>query len=96
MTNTSQDLNPAFGYLWWLNGKNGYRLPGSEISFSGTLIPNAPADLIAGLGKGDQKLFVVPSQGLVIVRIGDAAGESQLGPYSFDNELWEQLNILMD
>lgn len=95
MTTSSQELNPAYGYLWWLNGKDSYRVPGSEISFSGPLIRNAPADLIAGLGKGDQKLYVVPSQGLVIVRMGDDAGETQLGPSSFDNELWEKINTLI-
>ena len=24
MTNTSQPLNNAYGYLWWLNGKNSF------------------------------------------------------------------------
>lgn len=94
MTNSSQALNPAYGYLWWLNGKESYRVPGSEMAFSGPLIPNAPVDLIAGLGRGDQKLYVVPSQGLVIVRMGDDAGGTQLGPSSFDNELWEKINNL--
>ena len=95
MTQTSQDLNQAYGYLWWLNGKDNYRIPGGEISLSGKLIPNAPDDLIAGLGKNDQKLYVVPSAGLVIVRMGADAGETLLGPSSFDNELWERINDLI-
>ena len=96
MTTTSQELNPSYGYLWWLNGKSSYRIPGSEELFSGKLIPAAPDDLIAGLGANDQKLYVVPSMGLVIVRMGDAANESELGPTTFDNELWTQLNALME
>lgn len=95
MTQTSQNLNPAYGYLWWLNGKDNYRVPGGEISFPGKLIPNAPDDLIAGLGKNDQKLYVVPSEGLVIVRMGDDAGDTLLGPSSFDNELWKRINALI-
>lgn len=95
MVNSSQNLNPAYGYLWWLNGKDILRLPGSEIQINAALIPNAPDDLIAGLGKNDQKLYIVPSQGLVIVRMGDAAGDEQLGPSSFDNTLWEKINGLM-
>jgi len=96
MTSPSQNLNKAYGYLWWLNGEESYRVPASEQEFNGPLIPNAPADLVAGLGKNDQKLYVVPSEGLVIVRMGDNAGESLLGPSSFDNLLWEQLNDLMN
>jgi CubicO group peptidase (beta-lactamase class C family) len=51
MVNTSQNLNPSYGYLTWLNGKNGYMVPGSQIVFSGTLTANAPADMFAAMGK---------------------------------------------
>jgi CubicO group peptidase (beta-lactamase class C family) len=96
MKNTSQDLNQSYGYLWWLNGKSSYRAPASQTEFDGELIPNAPSDMYAGLGKNDQKLYIVPSEGLVIIRLGETAGEEQLGPSSFDNELWGFLNDLMD
>ena len=92
MTSTSQQLNKSYGYLWWLNGKDSYRLPATQVQFPGSLIPNAPADLIAGLGKNDQKLYVVPSLDLVIVRMGEDAGENLAGPSSFDNALWEKIN----
>lgn len=88
MTSTSQNLNPAYGYLYWLNGKNSYHIPASETEFSRKLIPNAPDDLYAGLGANDQKLYVVPSQQLVVVRMGGDASENNLGPSSFDDELW--------
>ena len=96
MTNTSQALNKAYGYLWWLNGKDSYRGPGLTLEFQGKLIPNAPNDLIAGLGKNDQKMYIVPSQKLVIIRMGDDAGESLLGPSSFDNDLWAEINKLIN
>ena len=96
MTSISQDLNAAYGYLWWLNGSSSYRVPASETQFNGELIPDASQDLIAGLGKDDQKLYVVPSQNLVIVRLGDNAGASFLGPSSFDNELWQKINLLIN
>lgn len=96
MTTTSQEHNKAYGYLWWLNGKDSFRSPSLEIEFPGALMPSAPTDLIAGLGKNDQKLYVVPSENLVIVRLGDDSGESLLGPSSFDNDLWDQLNLLMN
>lgn len=96
MTTTSQNLNPAYGYLWWLNGKNSYRAPGSTMLFQGNLIPGAPTDLIAGLGANDQKLYVVPSQNLVIIRLGADGGEALLGPSGFDVLLWEKINGLIN
>lgn len=95
MKNTSQDLNKSYGYLWWLNGKESYMVPSSQFVFDGELIPNAPDDTYAGLGKNDQKLYVVPSKGLVVVRMGEDTGEALLGPSSFDNELWERINSLI-
>jgi hypothetical protein len=66
-------------------------LPQVQASFGGPLIPNAPADTYAALGKNDQKIYVVPSQNLVIIRMGESAGASHLAASSFDNELWGRL-----
>ncbi|MFD1064071.1 serine hydrolase domain-containing protein [Winogradskyella litorisediminis] len=96
MTNTSQTLNPAYGYLWWLNGKSSFILPSSATSFNGKLIPNAPDDLIAGLGANDQKLYIVPSKKLVIIRMGGNGGEGQLGPSGYDNALWEKISAMIN
>ena len=96
MKNSSQNLNLSYGYLWWLAGKESYRVPASQQLFPGSLIPNAPSDLYAGLGKNDQKLYIVPSKNLVIVRMGEDAGEDLAGPSSFDNQLWERLNAYLD
>jgi CubicO group peptidase (beta-lactamase class C family) len=95
MLSTSQSMNKAYGYLWWLNGKDRYMAPGSQVVFSGSLIPSAPTDLIAGLGKNDQKLYVVPSQNLVVIRMGNDAGDALVGPSSFDNALWQRLSEMM-
>ena len=96
MTSTSQELNKSYGYLWWLNGQDNFRLPESEVQFQGKLIPAAPDDLIAGLGAADQKLYVVPSIDLVIVRMGGTANSAALGPTSFDNALWEKINAIIN
>lgn len=96
MTNSSQNHNLAYGYLYWLNGKSSFRLPSSEDEFTGSLIPNAPDDLIAGLGLNDQKLYMVPRLDMVIVRMGGASNEELLGPSSFDNELWELINAVIE
>ena len=91
MTTPSQALNRSYGYLWWLNGQASYKLPGSQLTLPGPLIPSAPADLFAALGKNDQKIYVVPSLGLVVVRQGNAAGASRLAASSFDTELWTKI-----
>ncbi|WP_338733263.1 serine hydrolase domain-containing protein [Mangrovimonas cancribranchiae] len=94
-TNTSQNINLAYGYLWWLNGKTSFHLPQSQIEFPGELIPNAPADMYAGLGKNDQKIYVVPSEQLVIIRMGESADGSNFALSNFDNDLWEKINAVI-
>jgi len=95
-TTTSQNLNLAYGYLWWLNGKSTYRLPGLQLQFNGTLIPNAPSDMYAALGKNDQKIYVVPSMKMVIIRMGEVANPENptFALSGFDNELWDKINDL--
>lgn len=94
MVNSSQNLNYSYGYLWWLNGKASFMTPGFPIVFPGTLIPNAPSDMYAALGKNDQKIYVVPSQKLVIIRQGNTAGGFNLAASGFDNMLWDYINKL--
>lgn len=95
-TATSQNINLAYGYLWWLNGKSSYHLPSSQLQFPGNLIPNAPADLYCALGKNDQKIYVVPSRKLVIIRMGNAADTSNFALSNFDNELWGKINAVIN
>ena len=95
-TNTSQNINLAYGYLWWLNGKSSYHLPQSQIQFPGELIPDAPSDMFAALGKSDQKVYVVPSKKLVVIRMGESAEGENFALSSFDNDLWIKINALID
>ncbi|MUU77689.1 serine hydrolase domain-containing protein [Winogradskyella endarachnes] len=95
-TNTSQDINLAYGYLWWLNGKSTYHLPQSQVEFPGELIPDAPDDTFAALGLNDQKIYVVPSKELVVIRMGQAADSENFALSSFDNDLWIKINALIN
>ena len=95
-TSTSQNLNLAYGYMWWLNGKSSYRLPQTQFQFNGTLIPNAPNDMYCALGKDDQKIYVVPSKKLVIIRMGDAADAESFGLSDFDEVLWEKISAVIN
>jgi CubicO group peptidase (beta-lactamase class C family) len=68
-TSPSQDLNPAYGYLWWLNEEGALRpvLGGVDEDLSW---PDTPDDAYAALGLGDQIALVLPSQNMVVVREG--------------------------
>lgn len=95
-TSTSQNINLAYGYLWWLNGKTSYHLPQSQFQFTGTLIPTAPSDMYCALGKNDQKIYVIPSRKIVIIRMGDAADGSNMALSDFDEVLWEKINAVIN
>jgi CubicO group peptidase (beta-lactamase class C family) len=96
MTNTSQQLNKSYGYLWWLNGKSSFMLPGSQIVIPGSYAPAAPADMFSALGKNGQILSISPGKGIVFVRMGDQPDSptSEI-PNLFCNEIWEKLNEIM-
>ena len=94
MINTSQSYNKAYGYLWWLNGKSSFQAPGIQFVFNGSLMPNAPSDMFSALGKNDQKIYVVPSQNMVVVRNGESAYGIAAAFSPFDNELWGYIKNL--
>ena len=93
-TNTSQNYNLSYGYLWWLNGKASAMIPTQQTVYPTSLIPNAPADMFCALGKNDQKIYVVPSKKMVVIRMGDAADTSSQALTTFDNELWQYISAL--
>jgi CubicO group peptidase (beta-lactamase class C family) len=93
-TNTSQSINQSYGYLWWLNGKTSYHLPQTQLQFPGSIIPAAPNDMFMALGKNDQKIYVVQSKKMVVIRMGDAADSEAFALSGFDNELWIKINAL--
>jgi CubicO group peptidase (beta-lactamase class C family) len=69
-TRSSQQLNPSYGYTFWVNT-------------DGVLWPSAPRDAFAFRGYGANRCYVVPSLDLVVVRVGDAPpnwGEESLLP----------------
>jgi hypothetical protein len=82
-TRPSQRLNPAYGFLWWVNGQK-FALRGTR-NVRGPLNAEAPQDLFAALGALGRKCYVVPSLDLVVTRLGDDPGQS------FDQEFWKRL-----
>lgn len=76
---SSQELNAAYGWLWWNNHPGpvttpliataGRSEPGTA---EGPLLPGAPEDVFWALGFQNQIVAVVPSEGIVAVRMGPA------------------------
>ena len=79
--------NRAYSLGWW----NNRAAPGGrEIDFEAALTPkwsaqnwnnvtlcrDAPPDLVASIGSRDQRLYVIPSLQLVVVRHGDGGSFS--------------------
>ncbi len=76
-TRSSSQLNAAYGLLWWVNR------PGRVITieqaagfskdkppYDGQLAPGVPDDTFWALGYGNQFVAVIPSEGVVAVRMG--------------------------
>jgi CubicO group peptidase (beta-lactamase class C family) len=93
--NTSQNINKAYGYLWWLNGKESYHLPQTQLQFNGSLIPSAPDDMYMALGKNDQKIYVIPSRKMVVIRMGESADGTNFALSDFDQVLWEKISAVI-
>jgi CubicO group peptidase (beta-lactamase class C family) len=91
MISSSQNINPSYGYLWWLNGKSKFMAPGLQISFNGPLFPNAPMDMYSALGKNGQFIFVVPSMNLVAIRIGNAPLDYGDVAITYGDDMWKYL-----
>jgi CubicO group peptidase (beta-lactamase class C family) len=94
---SSQSINPSYGYLWWLNGKNKFMIPTEQTVFQGALIPNAPNDMYAAMGANDQRIYIIPSKKMVIVRMGEASNPSNpsFAVSGFDSLLWDKLNAVI-
>ena len=56
-TKMSQDLNPSYGYTWWVNTK-------------GTRWPGLPKDTFALSGYRSNRCYIIPSLDLLVARVG--------------------------
>lgn len=73
----STDLNAGYGLLWWLNHEGPVASPlvatsgatGEGVA-AGPIVPEAPEDTFWALGFRSQVLAVIPSEGIVAVRLG--------------------------
>lgn len=95
--NTSQSINPSYGYMWWLNGKSKYMVPSDQTVFPGSLVPNAPGDMYAAMGAKDQRIYVVPSKNMIVVRMGEPfdPANPNFAVSGFDVALWDKINAVI-
>ena len=84
---TGSNANPAYGFGFWLNARSGSKdarerdveaaiagdLSGAEWRRT-CLSRNAPPDMVCMVGTGGQRVYVVPSWRMVIVRLGHPGG----------------------
>lgn len=75
----SQSLNTAYGWLWWLNQPGPIASPriattgrGAAGTLVGPLAPGLPSDVFWAIGLQSQIVAVIPSEGVVAVRMGAA------------------------
>lgn len=94
-TNTSQNLNLSYGYLWWLNGKESFMIPTLQTVFEYPLAANAPSDMFAGIGKNGQIVSISKSKGLVVVRMGEEPVSSGEVSIVLIDKIWQKLNLAM-
>lgn len=76
-TSPSSEHNAAYGLLWWTNAKGRVvevlRQAGfaaDKAPYEGRIAPNVPGDAYWAFGYGNQYIAVVPSEGVVAVRLG--------------------------
>ncbi|MDR7086632.1 CubicO group peptidase (beta-lactamase class C family) [Aeromicrobium panaciterrae] len=74
---SSSQLNAAYGLLWWVNKPGrivtidrAAGFPNDKPPYRGQLAPKAPEDTFWALGYGSEYVMVIPSEGLVAVRMG--------------------------
>ena len=87
---SSQNINKAYGYLWWLNGQSSGMVPGSQIVFPTSLVPQAPADMYSAIGKDGQIIDIVPSLAMVVVRTGDFDANTTVS-FTLQRTYWEYI-----
>ncbi len=73
----------GYGFTWWLNLPTGTtynpgvdQIPADGRGDGTQIATNVPADMFMAAGTGKQRLYVIPSLGLVIVRFGHGVGSS--------------------
>lgn len=103
MISQASPTNPLFGYLWWRFGPDAGTVPGlakggepaphqafGGVSLDRRLAASAPSDMYGGMGAGNQRLYIVPSQDLVVVRLRELSAPPTGLDGPFDEAFWSR------
>ena len=73
-------------------------IPNEQTVYQDFLVPNAPADMYAAMGAKDQRIYVIPSKKMVVIRMGDASDpvNPNFAVSGFDNDLWGKINAVIN
>jgi CubicO group peptidase (beta-lactamase class C family) len=94
-TQPSQEMNRAYGRLFWLNGGTP-AIDAMMQPWPGRMVPFAPADLFAARGFGNQFIDVIPSLDLLVIRFGeDPTTSFDLGALFTDAQFGKHDDILL-
>ena len=87
----SQPMNPSYGRLVWINTGSAWEDWDHGGQQGGKFVPTAPSDLLIARGVGDRRVYVLPSRGVVVVRLGAAAHieSDRVDLQHFDRGLWD-------
>lgn len=86
----SQELNEAYGFLWWRNVDGGWEDVRTGEPGEGPFWSDVPDDAYAALGAGGQTVAVHPSSGLVMARLAPLdALDASAGPLTLQQLLAE-------
>ncbi|MEM7142343.1 MAG: serine hydrolase domain-containing protein [Actinomycetota bacterium] len=101
---TGSEANPSYGLLWWLHGGERAIVPGHRkdqrldekkvfggVTLERRIAPHAPRDCVGGHGAGNQRIYLVPSQDMVVTRIGSAVADMNASGEAFDDAFWSRM-----
>lgn len=87
LLNPSQTMNPAYGLLWWLNGRESFVIPAGQKRVAGPLLPASPQDLVLGFGTLNRQLAISWEKELSLIRLGAPIAE----PAEAFETIWSHL-----
>jgi CubicO group peptidase (beta-lactamase class C family) len=68
----SSTPNHAYGFFFWLNGEDSFVMPAvnGHDTGKGWIVPKAPKDSIIMAGQDEQRVYIISSLDMVVVRLG--------------------------
>jgi CubicO group peptidase (beta-lactamase class C family) len=92
----SSDANPAYGLTWWLPRATLATDPVTRSTDIAVHAAELPSDMVVAAGAGDQRLYVIPSLRLTIVRQAKLDLAALAGGKRSDWSDWRFISMLLN